>query len=178
MYTIDPYAKMNDRQQSSWGLLSEENGKGGERVLAFLVLNGPNLNLLGKREPSIYGHVTLAEIERELLKWGEEHQVRVEFDQSNHEGELIDRIHQAEGTFNGIVFNPGAYTHYSYALRDAISSISVPVIEVHLSNIHKREAFRHQSVLAPVCLGQISGLGPIGYRLALEALLQEVGMGR
>jgi len=143
-------------------------------VYAFLVLNGPNLNLLGKREPSIYGSMTLAEIEKQLTEWGEKHRVKVECFQSNHEGELIERIHQADDQYNGIVFNPGGFTHYSYALRDAISSISLPVIEVHLSNIHKREAFRHQSVLAPACLGQISGLGPLGYRLALEALLHAV----
>ncbi|QZT32641.1 type II 3-dehydroquinate dehydratase [Caldalkalibacillus thermarum TA2.A1] len=141
---------------------------------AFLVLNGPNLNRLGQREPAIYGRATLDDLEQELMAWGKARQVRIDCFQSNHEGELIDRIHQAEEVYQGIVFNPGAFTHYSYALRDAVASINLPVIEVHISNIHKRESFRHQSVLAPVCLGQISGLGLAGYRLALEALLEYI----
>ncbi|MDQ0337744.1 3-dehydroquinate dehydratase-2 [Caldalkalibacillus uzonensis] len=141
---------------------------------AFLVLNGPNLNRLGKREPTIYGRKTLDDLEQELRAWGTANGVQIDCFQSNHEGELIDRIQQADQTYLGIVFNPGAFTHYSYALRDAIASIDCPVVEVHISNIHKREPFRHQSVLVPVCLGQISGLGLAGYRLALEALLEYV----
>jgi 3-dehydroquinate dehydratase-2 len=143
-------------------------------LLSILVLNGPNLNRLGMREPHIYGSQTLSSIEHDLKRWGEEHHVRFAFFQSNHEGELIDQLHQAEHDHHGIVFNPGAFTHYSYALRDAIASISLPVIEVHISHVYQREAFRHQSVIAPVCLGQISGLGVLGYRLAAEALVEKL----
>lgn len=144
---------------------------GEKEMISFLVLNGPNLNRLGLREPDIYGQSTLADLEQMLMKWAASRQVTITFFQSNHEGELIDQIHAAEDTYQGIVLNPGAFTHYSYALRDAIASISLPVIEVHLSNVYAREAFRHVSVTAPVCLGQICGLGFMGYRLALEALL-------
>jgi 3-dehydroquinate dehydratase-2 len=143
-------------------------------MASILVLNGPNLNRLGLREPEIYGTDTLQDLEQVLLKWGQENQVDITCYQSNHEGELIDRIHQADINFVGIVINPGAFTHYSYALRDAIASISLPVIEVHISNVHKREEFRHHSVIAPVCLGQIVGLGFRGYLLALEALAHEI----
>lgn len=143
-------------------------------MASILVLNGPNLNRLGLREPVIYGTDTLQDLEQVLLKWGQENQVDITCYQSNHEGELIDRIHQADTNFEGIVINPGAFTHYSYALRDAIASISLPVIEVHISNVHKREEFRHHSVIAPACLGQIAGLGFKGYLFALEALANEI----
>jgi len=137
--------------------------------MKILCLNGPNLNRLGKREPSIYGSETLDDVEKNLLESVEDQEIRLEFKQSNHEGQLIDWIHEAEDNgVKGIIFNPGAYTHTSYALRDAIASINVPVIEVHISNIHKREPFRHHSVLAAVCEGQISGLGTYGYHLALK----------
>lgn len=140
--------------------------------MKILCLNGPNLNRLGKREPAIYGSETLEDVERGLASHGGQSGVEVDLKQSNHEGDLIDWLHQAqEERVDGIIFNPGAYTHTSYALRDAISSISIPVIEVHISNIHSREAFRHQSLLAPVCLGQISGLGTFGYTLALETFI-------
>lgn len=138
---------------------------------SFLVLNGPNLNRLGLREPQIYGRQTLEQLESDLIQWGEQQEVGVSCFQSNHEGELIDQIHAADERYAGIVFNPGAFTHYSYALRDAIASVTVPVIEVHISHVYSRESFRHQSVIAPVCIGQISGLGSIGYRLALQALM-------
>lgn len=141
-------------------------------MTSILILNGPNLNRLGLREPDIYGTITLADLESSWVEWGKDNKVNVSCFQSNHEGHLIDEIHQASDRYDGIVINPGAFTHYSYALRDAIASIELPVIEVHLSNIHKREAFRHQSVIVPVCMGQISGLGAQGYLLALEALVQ------
>ena len=135
-----------------------------------LVLNGPNLNLLGQRQPDVYGHTTLAEIDQMCRDTGAALGLTVECLQSNHEGALIDAIHACRGTHDGIVLNAGAYTHTSVALRDAIASAELPVVEVHLSNIHAREAFRHHSHIAPVAIGQICGFGPTGYALALRAL--------
>lgn len=138
----------------------------------ILVLNGPNLNRMGKREPDIYGYKTLADVEEKLVTFAAERDVQLAFFQSNWEGALIDRIHEAadDGT-DGIVFNPGAFTHYSIGLRDAVASIDVPVIEVHISNIHSREAFRQTSVIAPVCIGQLTGFGTDGYELGIRAFL-------
>ena len=140
--------------------------------MRILILNGPNLNRLGKREPEIYGHETLEDVEISMTKLALSQGMQVEFFQSNSEGKLIDRIHEAadEG-INGIIFNPGAFTHYSIALRDAIASVDVPTIEVHISNIHNREPFRQTSVIAPVCIGQLAGFGTDGYELALHAFL-------
>jgi 3-dehydroquinate dehydratase-2 len=141
----------------------------------ILLLNGPNLNRLGLREPAIYGSVTLAELEQQVKELATSHQVELVCFQSNHEGELIDELHKAERNVDGIIFNPGAFTHYSYAIRDAIASITKPVIEVHISNIHAREPFRHISVIAPVTIGQIVGLGLYGYQLAFHALKEKLG---
>lgn len=139
---------------------------------AALVLHGPNLNLLGTREPAVYGRVTLAEVDRLLRERGRKLGVRVESRQSNHEGQLIDWLQSARRDgFFGVVFNPGAFTHYSIALRDAVAAIDVPVVEVHLSNIHSREEFRRHSVIAAAARGQISGFGPQSYLLGLDALL-------
>ncbi len=138
--------------------------------MKLLIMNGPNLNLLGTREPETYGATTLSDLEQYLEKAFQDHEMA--FFQSNHEGALIDRIHQAriEGV-EGIVFNPGAYTHTSIALRDAIAGVQIPVIEVHISNVHAREAFRHTSMLAPVCKGQICGLGLRGYFAAIASFV-------
>ena len=139
-----------------------------------LILNGPNLNLLGKREPGVYGQDSYEAVCGRSAARARELGMEPSFFQSNSEGALIDALHQAMDVYDGVVLNAGAYTHYSYAIRDAIAAIRLPVIEVHLSNIHAREEFRHTSVLAPVCRGQISGFGPVSYLLALQALAEEV----
>ena len=142
------------------------------RAGRVLVLHGPNLNLLGTREPEIYGHTTLADIDADLQSRGEQLGLTVECFQSNHEGALIDRIQAARGKASAIIINPGGYTHTSVALRDALAGVGLPVIEVHLSNVAAREEFRHRSLIAPIAVGQIVGLGAMGYRLALEAAQQ------
>ena len=136
----------------------------------ILVLHGPNLNLTGIREPGTYGSETLEQINEEITKAVHAQGMECDIFQSNHEGALIDKIHQALTDYDGILINAGAYTHYSYALRDAISSVRKPCVEVHMSNIHGREAFRHESVIAPVCSGQICGFGKNSYLLGVQAL--------
>ncbi|MEO0293265.1 MAG: type II 3-dehydroquinate dehydratase [candidate division WOR-3 bacterium] len=138
----------------------------------FLVIHGPNLNLLGKRKPEIYGKMNLEKINEEIKKFAKENKIEVEIKQSNSEGEIVEFIHKAKG-YSGIVINPGGYTHTSIAIRDAIEAMEIPTVEVHLSNIYGREEFRHTSMIAPVCKGQISGLGWYGYILALNYLLKE-----
>ncbi|EGJ35518.1 MULTISPECIES: type II 3-dehydroquinate dehydratase [Moorena] len=139
--------------------------------LSILVLHGPNLNLLGQREPGIYGSVTLDEINYLLEQEGQRLEASVTALQSNHEGILVDRIHEALGHHDGILINAAAYTHTSVAIRDAIAAVALPTVEVHLSNIYQREAFRHHSFMAPVVVGQISGFGANSYRLGLQALV-------
>ncbi|WP_041619231.1 type II 3-dehydroquinate dehydratase [Stanieria cyanosphaera] len=140
----------------------------------ILVLNGPNLNLLGLREPQIYGSVTLEQIDRDLVEEGNRLQVQVSCLQSNHEGVLVDAIHQAREQSQGILINAGAYTHTSVAIRDALAGVKLPTVEVHLSNIYQREAFRHHSYIAPIAIGQISGFGVESYRLGLQALVHHL----
>ena len=136
----------------------------------FLVINGPNLNFLGTRKPEIYGAETLDDIMSELSKYAEEKNVKLQFAGSNHEGAIIDAIQEADATFDGIVINPGAYTHYSYAIRDALKAVSIPAVEVHMSDIQKREEFRHLSVTAPACIAQIRGHGFESYTMAIDML--------
>ena len=136
-----------------------------------LVLNGPNLNLLGTREPEVYGSDTLDDIVSALAAEAADRDVTVRAVQSNSEGELVDALHDARDWASGVIFNPGAYTHTSIALRDAITAVELPVVEVHLSNVHAREDFRSRSMVSGVCLGVVTGFGAIGYRLALDALL-------
>lgn len=136
----------------------------------ILFLLGPNLNMVGIREKGVYGTETAETIEREITEFAKENGFEAEVYQSNHEGDLIDKIHQSRLEFDGAVINAGALTHYSYALRDAIASVSIPYVEVHMSNIHAREEFRHTSVIAPVCVGQIAGFGKHSYFLAVHAL--------
>ena len=143
----------------------------------ILVLNGPNLNLLGTREPEVYGHLSLSDIESRNAKRAAEHGVRVTFEQSNHEGALVDTLQSARGTADGVILNAGAYTHTSIALRDAISAVELPVIELHLSNTHAREPFRHVSMIAPVCIGIIQGFGAAGYGLAIDAMVGHLKAG-
>ena len=138
--------------------------------MRVLVINGPNLNLLGKREPGLYGHTTLQEIEARMASLGLELGLQVDFVQSNSEGALVDAVQSAAGRAAAIVINPAAYTHTSIALRDAISAVGLPAVEVHLSNIHAREEFRHTSLTAPACRGLIAGFGAEGYLLALRAV--------
>lgn len=151
----------------------------GAEKRVILVLHGPNLNLLGAREPEVYGRLTLAEINREIRRHGGARGVRVVCRQSNHEGALIEALQTASRKgFAAVVFNPGAFTHYSIALRDAVSAIALPVVEVHLSNVHAREEFRRRSVIAPVARGQISGFGLQSYLLGLDAALGVLGPAR
>lgn len=139
----------------------------------ILVINGVNLNMLGVREPEIYGGNTLADLEAQISKKADELGCQVEFYQSNCEGEICTKIQKAYGNTDGIIINPGAFTHYSYAIRDALGSVKIPTIEVHISNIHKREEFRHTSVTVAECVGQICGLGFKGYEYALETLVND-----
>jgi 3-dehydroquinate dehydratase-2 len=136
--------------------------------MKILVINGPNLDMLGKRESNIYGEATLEDLQNLILQHCKKENIEVEFFQSNGEGEIIDRIHAATAGFDGLVINPGAYTHYSYAIYDALLCLNIPVIEVHISNIHKREEFRRKSVTAAAAVGQICGLGFDGYLYAID----------
>ena len=141
----------------------------------ILILNGPNLNLLGTRQPEVYGPTTLQDIENLCMSKAASLGVTLTFTQSNHEGVLIDTLHAARGVHDGVILNAGAYTHTSVALMDAVASIMLPVVELHLSNIHAREAFRHHSYIAPVAIGQICGFGAAGYPMAIEALVTYLG---
>ncbi len=140
-------------------------------TLSLLILNGPNLNLLGTRQPEVYGRTTLADIAVLCRAKADTLGVALDFEQSNHEGRLIDLIHAARGTHNGIIINAGAYTHTSIAIMDALKSVALPVVELHLSNIHARESYRHRSYIAPIAIGQICGFGAAGYPMAIDAMV-------
>lgn len=139
--------------------------------MKLLVINGVNLNMLGMREPEIYGKETISDLEEKMKSFAKEKNTEIDFYQSNIEGEIVNKIHSSMGVYDGMIINPGAFTHYSYALHDALTSVDVPCIEVHISNIHKREEFRRKSVTAPACIGQITGFGFFGYIMAAEALI-------
>jgi 3-dehydroquinate dehydratase-2 len=141
------------------------------KVMELLLLHGPNLNMLGVRQPEIYGRDTLDDINTRMIEYAKTRDVSLRCHQSNHEGALIDTVQEAKGWASGIVINPGAYTHTSIALRDAISATTLPTVEIHLSNIHAREEFRHHSMLVGVCIGQVMGFGAHGYRMALDGLI-------
>lgn len=142
--------------------------------MTIMVINGPNINMLGIREPGIYGEQNYQDLEKYIEDYAESLGAEAIVVQSNGEGEIIDYIHHAMTSCDGIVINPGAYTHYSYAIFDALKSVNMPAVEVHISNIHKRDEFRRKSVTAPACIGQICGLGFMGYRLAIEYLIQNI----
>lgn len=168
-----PYGNDENSQitvrQSKIGSLDIPRAFGYPRRVRILFLNGPNLNLLGTREPEVYGNTTLADIEARVRQRAQDLKAQIEFRQSNQESELVDWIQQAEGQFDAIVINAAAYTHTSIAIRDAISAVGITTIEIHLSNIHAREEFRHNSLIAPVCRGQICGFGAGSYLLGLQA---------
>jgi 3-dehydroquinate dehydratase-2 len=151
-------------------------GRSKKNMPRVLVIHGPNLNMLGLREPEVYGRTRLAEIDDRLVGLGRQWNIEMSSFQSNHEGAIVEKIQASLGKIDGLIINPAAYTHTSIAIRDAIVVLGVPIIEVHLSNIHKREAFRHKSLMADVVTGQIVGLGVTGYYLALQALAEKLGM--
>ncbi len=140
-----------------------------------LVIHGPNLNMLGKREPDIYGDMTLEVINAQLLELGKKQGLTVEVFQSNHEGNIVDKIQEVAGTCSGIIINPAAFTHTSIAIRDALLLLDIPIVEIHLSNIYKREPFRHKSMIADISTAQITGFGPDGYTMALEGIVKMIG---
>jgi 3-dehydroquinate dehydratase II len=150
----------------------------GSMAIKALVIHGPNLNMLGTREPEIYGNLTMEEIDDRLKSWSASNAVSLEIFQSNHEGAIIDRLHQAPSEVQLVVINPGAFTHYSYAIRDAIACLPIPVVEVHLSNIHARESFRSHSLTAAACIGQICGFQDFSYILGLQAGLNFLQSGK
>jgi len=140
--------------------------------MKIVVIQGPNLNMLGIREKNIYGPMKLEDIHAQMKSFADQNKIEIEFFQSNLEGEIVDRIQECMGDADGIIINPAAYTHTSIAIRDAVSAVQLPTLEVHLSNIHQREEFRHKSLIAPVCAGQILGMGPFGYHLAMVGMTQ------
>lgn len=140
--------------------------------MKIMVIQGPNINMLGKRDRRIYGSMTMSDIHEQMKAVADQAGVEIEFFQSNFEGEIVDKIQECLGEFDGIIINPAAYTHTSIAIRDALAAVNLPTIEVHISNIYQREEFRHKSLIAPVCAGHIAGFGPIGYHLAIIGMLQ------